>query len=140
MANPDPQHSLGMSLINFFLTSHLKLYLAYRWEGLLSNWTTLRDLDDVTVFWNSVRPLYLNLEPIRKKFWRAEGPLTGALNRKKLWCSTAHFHKCLVAFSLRRRKTNICSCEETKKINVTRFFNKCLNFHKNIMKLQGVPF
>ena len=34
---------------------------AYRCEGRRSNWTTRRDRE-VTVFWNSVRPLYLKGE------------------------------------------------------------------------------
>lgn len=44
--------------------------------------------------------LYRNLEPMRKKFCLADGPFTGARRRKKAWCSTAHFHRCLHAFSL----------------------------------------
>ena len=54
--------------------------------------------------------LYLNLDPILKKFCLAFLSLTGFLSRKKAWCSTAHFHRCLQAFSLGNRNTNVCSC------------------------------
>ena len=54
--------------------------------------------------------LYLNLEPILKKFCLPVWPLTGPLSLKKAWCSTAHFHKCLHAFSLVNLNTNKCSC------------------------------
>lgn len=47
-----------------------------------------------------IQYLYLNLEPILKKFCLPEGALVEALSLKKEWCSTAHFHKCLHAFSL----------------------------------------
>ena len=83
--------------------------LANLWLGLLSNCTVLLALL-VCVVWNSVFPEYLNLDPILKKFCRAEGPFTGALNLKNAWCSMAHFHKCLQAFSLCKRKTKVCSC------------------------------
>ena len=63
----------------------------------------------MAVFWNSVLPEYLNLDPILKKFCLAFGPLVVALSLKKVWCSTAHFHRCLHAFSFRNRKTKVCS-------------------------------
>ena len=62
-------------------------------------------------YFHQINPyLYLNREPILKKFCLALLPLTGPFSRKKAWCSMAHFHRCLAAFSLCRRKTKVCSC------------------------------
>ena len=49
------------------------------WLGLLSKETVLL-AGLATVCWNSVLPLNLNREPIRKKFCLAFGPFTGALS------------------------------------------------------------
>ena len=62
-------------------------------------------------YFHQINPdLYLNRDPILKKFCLALLPLTGPFSRKKAWCSMAHFHRCLAAFSLCRRKTKVCSC------------------------------
>lgn len=34
----------------------------------------------------------------------------GVRSRKKAWCSTAHFHRCLQVLALSSRNTNVCSC------------------------------
>jgi len=54
--------------------------------------------------------LYRKRDPMRKKFCRPVVGLAGDLSRKKVWCSTAHFHRCLHALSCIRRNTNVCSC------------------------------
>lgn len=35
---------------------------------------------------------------------------TGPRSRKKAWCSTAHFHRCLQALGCSIRNTKVCSC------------------------------
>ena len=39
--------------------------------------------------------LYRNLDPSLKKPWRLLSSFPGDRSRKNVWCSTAHFHKCL---------------------------------------------
>lgn len=98
--------------LNFSLKTWLCLR-PYLWLGLRSSCTVLLALF-WCVLWYSVRPEYLNLDPILKKFCLALGPFTGACNRKKPWCSTAHFHRCLHAFSL-------CNLYEYVNMKVLQF-------------------
>lgn len=81
----------------------------YRLLGLLSKDVDLLALL-VFVVWYSVFPLYLNRDPNRINPDRWELFWTGPRRRKKAWCSTAHFHKCLHAFGWSSLKTNVCSC------------------------------
>lgn len=68
----------------FFSLTTWDCLLAYLVLGLLSKDIVLLALVlPATAFWNSVLPLYLNLDPIRKKFCLALGPFTGARRRKK---------------------------------------------------------
>lgn len=53
----------------------------------------------MTLVWNSVLPLYLNLEPILKNVCLILVGLPGLRRRKKAWCSTALFHRCLQPLS-----------------------------------------
>lgn len=54
--------------------------------------------------------LYRNRDPNRMKPDRLELFWTGPRSRKKAWCSTAHFHKCLQALGWSSLKTKVCSC------------------------------
>lgn len=54
--------------------------------------------------------LYLNRDPSRMNPDRWEPFWTGPRSRKKAWCSTAHFHKCLQALGWSNLKTKVCSC------------------------------
>ena len=61
--------------------------------------------------------LYLNRDPNRINPERWELFWTGPRSRKKAWCSTAHFHKCLHALGWSSLKTNVCSCSLPWKKN-----------------------
>ena len=79
-----PLFWIKIHLLNFMIVRILQKQVVKKNKSILKSFTYL----------------YLNLEPIRKKFCLAFGPFTGAFKRKNAWCSTAHFHKCLQAFSL----------------------------------------
>lgn len=49
-------------------------------------------------------------EPRRMKSDLLDLPFPGVRRRKKAWCSTAHFHRCLQVRALSKRNTNVCSC------------------------------
>lgn len=85
--------------------------------------------------------LYLKREPMRINPERAELFWTGPLRRKKAWCSTAHFHKCLQAFGWSIRNTNVCSCSfpygrGQRAIN-TKFTIWCEHIIYHVKRLSG---
>lgn len=54
--------------------------------------------------------LNLKRDPRRMKSDLLDLLFPGVRSRKKAWCSTAHFHRCLHVLALSSRKTNVCSC------------------------------
>lgn len=98
-----------------------------RWDGRRSNWTERRGVVSRVMFavWYSVRSgprkrEPRRMKPLNKPPFPPPSPLPADCSsiscrglvrrRKNAWYSTAHFHRCLQAFSSIRLNMNVCSC------------------------------
>lgn len=60
--------------------------------------------------------LNLKRDPSRMKSDLLDLLFPGVRRRKKAWCSTAHFQRCLQVLALSSRNTNVCSCSRPLEV------------------------
>lgn len=60
--------------------------------------------------------LNLKRDPRRIKSDLFDLLFPGVRSRKKAWCSTAHFQRCLQVLALSSRNTNVCSCSRPLQV------------------------